>query len=147
MMMMMMNCFCEMVDRRKAFTTYFQLGPLSEILTIANLRHAASRVWTCTEIEFRLCWTKMRSSDNHSTTVPLENDESYFLETWRIILSGDIELNARSENPKKYPKDKPQRKPSQAATCETGNKTVRTSTKRLSYIYCKNETSFMQQFI
>ena len=34
MMMMMMDYFCGMVDRRKP---YFQLGPLSEILTIANL--------------------------------------------------------------------------------------------------------------
>ena len=42
--MMMMNCFCGMVDRRKAFRTYFQPGTLSEILTIANLRHAASRI-------------------------------------------------------------------------------------------------------
>ena len=33
MIMMKMNCFCGMVDRRKAFS-----------LTIANLRHAASRV-------------------------------------------------------------------------------------------------------
>ena len=44
MMTMMMNCFCSMVDRQKVFTPYFQPGPLSEILTIANLRHAASRV-------------------------------------------------------------------------------------------------------
>ena len=43
MMMMMMNCFCGMVDRRKA-EPYFQPGPLSESLTIANLRHAASRI-------------------------------------------------------------------------------------------------------
>ena len=32
------------------------MGPLSEILTIASLRHAASRVWTCAEPEFRLSW-------------------------------------------------------------------------------------------
>ena len=38
--MMMMSCFCGMVDRRKAFLPYFQPGPLSEILTIANLRQA-----------------------------------------------------------------------------------------------------------
>ena len=34
---MMMNCFCEMIDQRKAFTPYLELEPLSEILTIANL--------------------------------------------------------------------------------------------------------------
>ena len=28
----------------------FQLGPLSEVLTIANLRHAASRIWTCAKL-------------------------------------------------------------------------------------------------
>ena len=36
MMKMMKNCFCGMVNRQKAFS----LGTLSEILTIANLRHA-----------------------------------------------------------------------------------------------------------
>ena len=48
MMMMlikiMINCFCGMVNRRKAFTPYFQSGPLPEILTISNLRHATGRV-------------------------------------------------------------------------------------------------------
>ena len=38
MMMMMMNCFCDLVDQRKVFA-YFQPGALSEVLTIANLRH------------------------------------------------------------------------------------------------------------
>ena len=41
---MMMNFFCGMVDRRKAFMPYFQLGPLSEILPMANIRHAASSI-------------------------------------------------------------------------------------------------------
>ena len=67
MMMMMMNCFCGMVDQRKA-EPYFQPGLLSEIVTIANLRHATSRVWTCAESEFRLWWMKLYSSDNHYTT-------------------------------------------------------------------------------
>ena len=35
-LMMIMNCFCGMVDQQKVFMPYFQLGPLSEILTIAN---------------------------------------------------------------------------------------------------------------
>ena len=43
-----------------------------EILTIANLRHTASRIWTCAELEFRLCWIKVYGSDNHYTTVPLK---------------------------------------------------------------------------
>ena len=59
----MMNCFCGMVDRRKAFRPYFQPGPLSEILTISNLRHAASRTWTWAEPEFRFCWMKFCSGD------------------------------------------------------------------------------------
>ena len=33
---MMINCYCGMVDRQKLFTPYFQPGPFSEILTIAD---------------------------------------------------------------------------------------------------------------
>ena len=43
MMKMMMNCFCDMVDRRKVFCL-IPAGIMSEILTIANLRHAANRI-------------------------------------------------------------------------------------------------------
>ena len=32
------------------------VSPLSEILTTANLRYAASRIWTCAQPEFRLSW-------------------------------------------------------------------------------------------
>ena len=49
---------------------YFQQGPLSEILTIMNLQHVASRVWTCIEPEFRLSWTKLCSSNKHCTMAP-----------------------------------------------------------------------------
>ena len=42
------------------------------------------------------------------------------------MLSGDKKLNLEAENPTKYPKGKPQRKTSQAATCEICNKTIRT---------------------
>ena len=52
----------------KGVQPYFQLGLLSEILTIANLRHAASRIWTCAEPELRLSWMKLCRSDNHYTT-------------------------------------------------------------------------------
>ena len=45
-------------------------GPLSEILTIANLQHAASRIWTFSEPEFRRSWMKSCSSDNLYTTAP-----------------------------------------------------------------------------
>ena len=89
MMMMMMNCFCRMIDRQKALMPYFQPGPLSEILTIANLWHAASRVWTCTESEFRLCLMKLCSSDNHYTTVPrserlVVSSAALLCKTWNI---------------------------------------------------------------
>ena len=47
---------------------YFYSGPLSEILTIANLRHAAGRIWIRAEPGFRLCWVKLCSIDNHDTT-------------------------------------------------------------------------------
>ena len=52
----------------KSVWPYFQLGPLSEFLTIANLRHAASMVWTCAKPGFRLRWMKLCSRDNHYTT-------------------------------------------------------------------------------
>ena len=48
----------------------FQLGPLPKILTIANLWHTESRVWSCAEPEFRLSWIKLCSNDSHHTTAP-----------------------------------------------------------------------------
>ena len=54
----------------KDFKPYFQSGPLSEIFTIANFRHFASRISTSAEPEFRLCWRKLCSSDSHYTTAP-----------------------------------------------------------------------------
>ena len=60
--------------------------------------------------------------------------------TQRIIVSGYIEPNPGPENLKKYPERKPQRKPSQNAMCETF---MRTNTKRLSCIYCKNGTHLL----
>ena len=52
----------------KLFNHINQPGPLSEILTIANLWYAASRIWTCAEPDFRLCRMNLCSSDNHYTT-------------------------------------------------------------------------------
>ena len=54
----------------KGIKPYFQPGALSGILNISNLRHAASRIWACAEPEFRLCWMKLSSSDNHYSTTP-----------------------------------------------------------------------------
>ena len=63
----------------RAVYLYFQAGPLSEILTIANLRPTASRIWTYAEPEFRFYWMKLCSSDNHYTTVPSKIDLFIFL--------------------------------------------------------------------
>ena len=54
----------------KGVKPYFQQRPLSEILTIANHWHTASRIWTCVEPEFRLSWLKLCSNDNRYTTAP-----------------------------------------------------------------------------
>ena len=48
---------------------YFQPGPLPEICTIVSIWHATSRIWTRVELEFRLSWIKLSSSDNHYTTL------------------------------------------------------------------------------
>ena len=53
----------------KSVKPYFQPEPLSEILNIANHRHAVSRIWNCGEPELRLCWMKLCCSDNHYITV------------------------------------------------------------------------------
>ena len=43
----------------KGAQPYFHCGPLSEILTIANIQRAASRIWTRVEPELRLSWMKL----------------------------------------------------------------------------------------
>ena len=52
----------------KGVKHYFQLESL--ILTIANFRHVTSWIWTCKEPEFRFCWMKVCSSDNHCIMAP-----------------------------------------------------------------------------
>ena len=68
--LMMMNCFCGMVDRQKAFSLipsrdHCQRSSPSQISCTPQ-----SRIWTCAEPEFRLSWMKLCSSDNHYTTAP-----------------------------------------------------------------------------
>ena len=76
----MMNCLIwGLVDWRKAFTPHFQPESLSEILTIANIWQAARRIWTCAESEFRLCWMKLCSSDNHYATAPKNRNTLFVL--------------------------------------------------------------------
>ena len=42
----------------------FYQGPLPKLLTIANLQHAAQRIWTRLESTFWLCQMKFCSNDN-----------------------------------------------------------------------------------
>ena len=58
------------VWQAKCVKPYFQWGPLSEIHTISNLRHAANSIRPYVEPEFRLYWRKLCSSDNHCNTAP-----------------------------------------------------------------------------
>ena len=61
-------------------TTSKGLGPLSEIFTIANLRHVASRVWACAELEFRLSRMKLCSKDMLYTMLALFFFLIFFIE-------------------------------------------------------------------
>ena len=45
------------------------LASTIEILIIANFWDATSRIWTCAEPDFRFCWMKLWSRDNHFTLV------------------------------------------------------------------------------
>ena len=60
--MMIMNCFCGMVDQRKAFSFISSQDLCQKI--------SSPSIWTCTEPEFRFWWMKLCSSDNHNTTAP-----------------------------------------------------------------------------
>ena len=71
MMMIMMKCFCGLVDWPKVFSLISSQDHCQRSF-IANLWHSMSRVWTCTEPEFRLSWMKLCSSDNHYNTMPLK---------------------------------------------------------------------------
>ena len=80
LIMMIMNCFYGMVDRWK-------LGPLSEILTITNLRHAASRIWTCAEPDLSLRWMKLCTTPRHH-----RSKGSIILSTNVVILPNGTEF-------------------------------------------------------
>ena len=66
LMMMMMNCFWGMVDRRKAFSLISSPGHCERSLPsrISNTPRAGF------EPEFRLCRIKLRRSDNHYIMSP-----------------------------------------------------------------------------
>ena len=55
----------------KGIESYFQPEPLSDILTITNIWHTASRIWTCIKPEFRHSWMKLCSSDNQKIPIPI----------------------------------------------------------------------------
>ena len=55
---MMMIGVSGMVDRWKAFGAISNRQHRQRSSIIANLRQAASRIWTCAESEFRPCWMK-----------------------------------------------------------------------------------------
>ena len=63
-MMMMMNCFCGMVDRRKAYSLISSWDHCQS----SSPSRICSRIWTCAEPEFSTCWMKLCSSDNYYTT-------------------------------------------------------------------------------
>ena len=58
LLIMLINSFSGNGWPMKRVKPYFQPRLLSEVLTIANF-HIASRIWTCAEPEFRLCWMKL----------------------------------------------------------------------------------------
>ena len=82
------SCFCGMFDLWKA-SSLISSGEMSKILTSTNLQHAASRIRTCTESDFRLCWMKLYSSDSHCIMAPLvllKGHMEYRWYRWCLIL-------------------------------------------------------------
>ena len=69
---LVVNFFCGMIDWQKVFSFISSQDHIQrQILTIANLWCATSRISTCTELEVRLCWLKLSCFDIHyTTTVP-----------------------------------------------------------------------------
>ena len=89
-----------------ALTPCFLTRPLSEIITIADLRHAASWIWTCAEAEFRLCWMKLCSTDHHytkaATRVAGNSKPTGQIESFRTSRSLSLgEQSGRTHSPKK----------------------------------------------
>ena len=70
--MMINNCFCNMVDWWKCVSCHIQPGRSSEVLTIANLRHAAGKVQTYTKQDFGLPCYIISGNVNHYTKTQLD---------------------------------------------------------------------------
>ena len=65
----LMNCFCGMVDRRKAFSLISSRDHCQRSSS-SRISDTPSRVCTCVEPEPRLSWMKLCSSDIRYTTAP-----------------------------------------------------------------------------
>ena len=66
---MKMNCFGGIIDRRKVLSL-ISIDRNYQILAIAKLRHTANSICTFPKLEFSLCWMKLWNSGNHYTTAP-----------------------------------------------------------------------------
>ena len=73
-LMMMMNCFCGMVDRRKAFSLISNRDHCQRS-SQSRISDTPSRVWTCAEPEFRL------SSNSWNVTILVCKLNFYF---WHV---------------------------------------------------------------
>ena len=58
---------------------FFRAGTIVKDPPIVNLWQAASKISTCAEPEFRLCWMKFCSSDNYYTMAPLVSSRTIYL--------------------------------------------------------------------
>ena len=63
--------FCGMVDQRKTFSLIFSLDHCRQRFSQSWISDTPSRIWTCAEPEFRLCWMELCSSDTYITALLL----------------------------------------------------------------------------
>ena len=84
-------------ERRSA---YFQPGHCQRSspsrISNTNLQHAASRIWTCTELEFSLSWMNLCSSDNHCTMTLHQNKRVSLPREWEAETAWPIQMNTVS---------------------------------------------------
>ena len=94
-----MNSFCGLVCQTKDTKSYFQVGPLSKILTMTDPHHVAGSIWISVEPELRLCLMKLYSSDNHYTMLLqglLHPKKPFITDLWKFIsIESQIHANVR----------------------------------------------------
>ena len=66
MMMMLMNCFCDIVDQQKAFSLISGQNHWQRSLPLW-IWHVMSRICIWTKPKFKLWWIELSSSDKHYT--------------------------------------------------------------------------------